>query len=143
MLRVVIDTNVFVSSVLSRKGVRSEVLDDWRAGKYLLITSPGIIAEIRRVLQKLRIDKKYAIGEEEIEQLIKLLEKDGVVIPALYGVKGIIPQDPEDEKFLTCALGGGADFIVTGDRHLLTLKEYGGIPIVTVRDFMDRLSELP
>jgi len=143
MLRVVLDTNVFVSSVLSRKGGPSKVLDNWRAAKYLLITSPSIISEVRRVLQTLRIKKGYPIGQEEIEQLINLLEKDAVVIPALSSMKGIIPQDPEDEKFLICAVDGGADFIVTGDRHLLTLKEHGGIPIIAVRDFMDRLPESP
>lgn len=107
MLRVVLDTNVFVSGLLSRKGGPSEVLDNWRDGKYLLITSPSIVSEVRRVLQTPRIKKRYAIRQEEIDQLVKLLEKDAVVIPALSSVKGIIPQDPEDEKFLTCAMDGG------------------------------------
>jgi len=143
MLRVVLDTNVFVSGLLSRKGAPSKVLDNWRAGKYLLLTSPSIISEVRGVLQTPRIKNRYATGQEEIEQLISLLEKDAVVIPDISPLKGIIPQDPEDEKFLACATNGGADFIVTGDHHLLALKDHEGISIITARDFMDRLPESP
>jgi putative PIN family toxin of toxin-antitoxin system len=137
MLRVVLDTNVFVSSLLSRKGAPSKVLDEWRAGKYLLVTSPSIISEIERVLKTPRIKKRYGIGQEAIEQLIGLLEKDAVVVPELCSVRAIIPQDPEDEKFLACAIDAGADLIVSGDRHLLDLGEHQRVPIVTVREFMD------
>ena len=139
MLRVVLDTNVFVSSLLSRTGAPSKVLDEWRAGKYLLITSPSIISEIQGVLQTPRIKKRYGIGQKEIDRLIDLLEKDAVVTPALSGARGIIPQDPEDEKFLACAVDAGADLIVSGDRHLLDLGEHRGIPIITVREFIDEL----
>jgi putative PIN family toxin of toxin-antitoxin system len=139
MLRVVLDTNVFVSSLLSRKGAPSKVLDEWRAGKYLLVTSPSIISEIRRVLTAPRIKKKYRIGQQEIEQLIDLLKKEAVIVPGSASVKGVIPRDPEDHKFLACAMEAGADFIVSGDRHLLDLGERRGIAIITVQEFMKKL----
>jgi putative PIN family toxin of toxin-antitoxin system len=140
MLRVVLDTNVFVSSLLSRKGAPSKVLDEWRAGKYLLVTSPSIISEIRRVLTAPRIKKKYRLGEEEIERLIDLLKREAVIVPGSPGVEGVITRDPEDHKFLACALDAGADLIVSGDRHLLDLGEHRGIPIITVQEFMKKLS---
>jgi putative PIN family toxin of toxin-antitoxin system len=139
MLRVVLDTNVFVSSLLSRQGAPAKVLDEWRAGTYLLVTSPSVILEIRRVLKTPRLRKKYRIGEHEIEQLIELLKKEAVIVPGLPGVKGIIARDPEDDKFLACAIDAGADMIVSGDRHLLDLREYRGIPILTVRQFLEKL----
>lgn len=140
MLRVVVDTNVFVRSLLSRKGTSSKVVDEWRAGKCLLVTAPSIISEIRRVLTTPRIRKKYRIGEEEIEQLIDLLKKVAVVIPGSPGVKGVTPRDPEDDKFLAFAIEAGADFIVSGDRHLLGLGEHRGIPTNTLQEFMKKLS---
>jgi hypothetical protein len=139
MLRVVLDTNVFVTSLLSRKGAPSKDLDEWRAGKYLLVTSPSIISEIRRVLTAPRIRKRYRIGEQEIEQLIDLLKKEAVIVPGSATVKGVIPRDPEGDKFLACAVDAGADFIVSGDRHLLDLGEHRGIPIITVQEFMKKL----
>ena len=139
MLRIVLDTNVFVSSLLLRKGASAKVLHEWRAGKYLLITSPSIISEIQGVLQTPRIKKRYGIGQEEIDRLIDLLEKEAVVLPGLSDARGTIPQDPEDEKFLACAVDAGADLIVSGDRHLLDLGEHRGIPIITVREFIDEL----
>jgi putative PIN family toxin of toxin-antitoxin system len=140
MLRVVLDTNVFVSSLLSKKGAPSKVLDEWRSGNYLVVTSPSIIAEIRRVLKAPRMKKKYRIGEQEIVQLIDLLKKEAVIVPGVPGVKGVIPRDPEDHKFLACAMEAGADFIVSGDRHLLDLGAHRGIPIITVQEFVKKLS---
>lgn len=141
MLRVVLDTNVFVSSLLSKKGPPAQVLDAWRAGRYLLITSPPIIAEIKTILDLPRIRKKYLIAHEDIEQIVNLLERDALVVPGRTNVKGAIPVDPKDEMFLACALDAGADLIVSGDRHLLDLAEFKGITIFTVRQFAERLEK--
>lgn len=141
MLQAVLDTNVFVSSLLSKSGLRGKILDAWRAGQYLLITSPPIMAEIKAVLESPRISKKYLITPGDVEQLITLLEKDAVVVPGHADVEGAIPQDPKDEMFLVCAVEAGADLIVNGDHHLLDLTEYRGIPILSVDQFAERLAK--
>ena len=141
MLQAVLDTNVFVSSLLSKSGLPAKILDAWRAGQYLLITSPSIIAEIKAVLESPRISRKYLITRNDIEQLINLLEKDAVVVPGHTDVEGAIPEDPKDEMFLACAMDAGADMIVTGDHHLLDLTEYKGIPILSVDQFAKRLAK--
>lgn len=141
MLQAVLDTNVFVSSLLSKSGLPAKILDAWRAGQYLLITSPPIMAEIKAVLESPRISKKYFITRNDIEQLINLLEKDAVVVPGHTDVKGAIPEDPKDEMFLACALDARADLIVSGDHHLLDLTEYKGIPILSVDQFAERLAK--
>ena len=64
-----------------------------------------------------------------------------VVVPGRTDVEGAIPEDPKDEMFLACAVDAGADMIVTGDRHLLDLTEYKGIPILIVDQFSERLEE--
>ena len=141
MLKVVLDTNVFVSSLLTKSGGPAMVIDAWQAGQYLLVTSRPIISEIRRVLETPKIRKKYGIGRKQIENLIRLLENDAIVVPGLSPVTGTIPEDPTDEMFLAAALDAKADIIVSGDRHLLDLDRYEGIPISTVRQFLELLEK--
>ena len=141
MLKVVLDTNVFVSSLLSRAGSPAMIIDRWRAGQFLLITSPPIISEIKRVVEASDIRKKYGLTDDLIERLILLLEKDSIVVPGPSAVAGAIPKDPTDEMFLAAALDAKADLIVSGDRHLLDLGEYKQIPILTVRQFLEFLEK--
>lgn len=140
MLRVVLDTNLFVSSLLVKSGLPTKAMDAWRERKYLLVTSPALIAEIVNTLSYERIRRKYLITDEDVAQLISLLEKDALIVPGRTEVTGVIPNDPDDEHVLVCALEGQADLIASGDHHLLELKEYKGIPIVTVRQFLEKLS---
>ena len=139
MLKVVLDTNIFVSSLLSKAGRPAMVIDAWRASRYLLVTSPSIISEIKRVVEAPSIRKKYCLGRDRIARLILLLEKDTIVVPGLSTVAGAIPKDPTDEMFLSADLDAKADLIVSGDRHLLDLGEYKGVPILTVRQFLELL----
>jgi len=140
VLRAVLDTNVFVSSLLNKKGGPAKLLDAWRAGEYLLVTSPSIMEEIKAVLELPRIREKYGLIDQDIRQLLDLLEKDAVLVPGLSDVGNAIPQDPVDHMFLSCALEAGADVIVSGDRHQLDLKAFEGIPIMTVNEFLDLLA---
>lgn len=139
MLKAVLDTNVFVSSLLVKAGLPAQVLDAWRDRRYLLVTSPAIIAEIRATLNYPRIRRKYAITDEDVEQLVVLLEQDALVVPGDADVAGSIPQDPADEMVLACAVEAQASAIVSSDRHLLDLNVYQDIPILTVRQFLERL----
>lgn len=139
MLKVVLDTNVFVSSLLVKAGLPAQVLDAWRERRYLLIVSPAIIAEIRATLAYLRIRRKYAITDGDVEQLVALLERDALLVPGNAQVASVIPKDPADEMVLACALDGQADVTISGDRHLLDLDSYQSIPILTVRHFLERL----
>jgi putative PIN family toxin of toxin-antitoxin system len=129
-----------VSGLLSKTGLPAKILNAWRAGHYLLIASPPIVAEIKRVLQAPRIKEKYFITDGDIEQLITLLEKEALIVPGHTDVKNAIPDDPSDEIFLACAVAAAADFIVSGDRHLLGLSGYKDISIITVHEFEEKLA---
>jgi len=140
MLRVVVDTNVIVSGILSRTGAPAELLNAWRERRFLLLSSPAIVAEVRSVLHYPHIRKKYPLVDEDIEQMIKLLEHDALIVAGDANVIGSIPEDPQDEMFLACALDGQADSIVSGDHHLLDIRIYRDIPIMTARQFLDQLA---
>lgn len=140
MLRAVLDTNTFVSSLLVKSGPPARALDAWRERRYVLASSPAIISEIRGVLNYPRIRRKYAVTDDDVGHLVALLEGDALLVPGLADVAGSVPDDPADEKILACAVEARADLVVTGDHHLLDLREYKGIAIVTVYEFLERLS---
>jgi putative PIN family toxin of toxin-antitoxin system len=141
VLRAVFDTNLFVSSALVSEGLPVQALDAWRAHQFVLIISSAILAEIAATLHYDRIRRKYGVTEGDIGDLLALLSADAVVVPGQSDVAGSVPDDPDDEIILACALDGQADVIVSGDRHLLALGSYRGILILTARQFLDRLAE--
>jgi putative PIN family toxin of toxin-antitoxin system len=141
MLRVVLDTNVFVSSLLVKAGVPAQALDAWRARRFVLVTSSAILAETHATLNYDRIRRKYNLTDDDVEQLLALLQREALLVPGTADVTGVIPADPSDEKILACALDCRADLIVSGNLHLLDLGQYRGVSILNVRQFLDRLAE--
>jgi putative PIN family toxin of toxin-antitoxin system len=135
MLKAVIDTNQFVSSLISKQGPSAQLIDRWRQQKFILVTSPEIIAEIQRVLEYPHISKKYKLSKSDVQSLLTLIAHEAVVIPKLPDVH-VIKDDPDDDKFLECALAARAEYIVSGDRHLLSLGSYKSISIITVKEFL-------
>jgi putative PIN family toxin of toxin-antitoxin system len=135
MLKVVVDTNQFVSALINKKGQPARLLDLWRQQHFILVTCPEIIAEIKEVLEYPRIRKKYKLNKTDIQSLLHLIEHEAVVLPSSPTVH-IIKEDIDDNKFLACALAAKAEYIVTGDQHLLSLGRYESISIVTVKDFL-------
>lgn len=141
MLRAVFDTNLFVSSALVSEGLPAQALDAWRAHQFVLIISPAILSEIAATLRYDRIRRKYGITEQDVDEMLALLLADAVMVPGRSDVAGSVPDDPDDEAVLACALDGQADVIVSGDKHLLALGSFRGIPVLTARQFLDRLIE--
>ncbi|MDO9513566.1 MAG: putative toxin-antitoxin system toxin component, PIN family [Elusimicrobiota bacterium] len=140
MLKVVLDTNQFVSAVISLKGASAQILKAWKNCLYTLITSKGIIKEIKRVLEYPHITKKYHLEKEDIESLINLIGQEAVVLSDSIQLD-VIKDDPSDNKFLACAVEAQANYIVSGDKHLLSLRHYKNISIVTVQEFLEIIKQ--
>lgn len=135
MLKVVLDTNQFVSSLLSTRGAPAQVLQMWRERVYLLVVSRAIQQEIERVLSYPKIRTKYRLASQDITALMDLIEREAVIVsdpPALH----VITADPDDNEVLAAAVAVDADYIVSGDQHLLALRRYRGVMIVTAREFL-------
>lgn len=132
--RVVLDTNVLVSSLLF-EGYSNRLADLWKSGVIELLASGAMFREYARVLA---YPKFKLSGEEAIELLREEVLPFVVPVKALK-VPSVIKEDPSDDQFLACALAGKADAIISGDKHLLNLKIYRGIPIWNVRTFLERL----
>ena len=136
-LRVVLDTNVFVSGLISPQGFPAAILKALRSGQFTLLSSPPVNEEIIEVLNRPRIRDRYGIGDRIFDVSFILWEVAELVIH-LPEVK--VCSDPDDDKLLATAVGGKADYLVTVDvGDLLHLREYKGIAIVSPRDFVSRL----
>ncbi|MBU4305361.1 MAG: putative toxin-antitoxin system toxin component, PIN family [Candidatus Omnitrophica bacterium] len=141
MLKAVIDTNLFVSAVISKKGSPARLLQLWCEHAFLVIISEQMVEEIERVLTYPRIRNKYNLKNEEIGQAVSTIKKFAVVLPDVIKLD-IVKDDPDDNKVLACALMVKADYIVSGDSHLLSLGVFEDIPIVTVKDFLDFIERM-
>jgi putative PIN family toxin of toxin-antitoxin system len=139
MIKVVIDTNLFVSSVIKKIGIPSLLINKWKKKEFILILSESIIKEILEVLSRPRIRTISKMTKEEIRELGVLLYEGSKVVEPRLSIK--VCQDPDDNKFLECAVSEGADYIVSGDKHLLDLKEYEGIKILTPKGFLEEMEK--
>jgi len=138
--RVVLDTNVFVSGLISPQGYPAAILKALRAGQFTLLSSPPVNEEIIEVLNRPHIRDRYGLGDRIFDVAFILWEVAELVIH-LPDVK--VCSDPDDDKFLATAVGGKADYLVTGDvGDLLRLREYRGVAVVSPRDFISRLKIL-
>ena len=129
MTRVVLDTNIFISAVLGgRLGV---IIDEWKAGKFKLIVTDSIAREYLDVIHR----PKFKIPQAEIIAVSDYLLQLGEFVTPTEEIH-IIVADPTDDKFLEAALAGKVNYIVSGDNHLLELKSFREIPIITGKDFI-------
>lgn len=141
MIRAVLDTSVFVSSVIVPAGVPAQVIAAWRANRFVLVTSRRILAETRHTLDYPRIRRRYAFTDSEVNRFLALLELESVVAKWEPDVSEARIRDPDDEMILSCALAGSASFLVSSDQDLRVVGEYRGVRIVTPRQFLLRLDE--
>lgn len=138
MLKVVIDTNVFVSATITEKGKPAQILKVWREKKLEVIISPEILKEIGQVIFKAKIKKISFWTEKERYQFIKDLARICIVTPGSLQLKQAV-KHTQDHKFLVAATEGKVDYIVSGDRHLRDLGTYKGIRIVSANEFLQIL----
>lgn len=134
MLRVVLDTNVVISALLFR-GPTSQLVECWRDKKFIPVVSKAVVEEYLRVLAY----SKFQLSVVEVRSLIERQLLPFAEPVEVTDIPVVIRQDPSDNIFLACAYAGRARYLVSGDRHLLTLKRYRGIPILTVRSFLSKL----
>jgi len=138
VLRVVLDTNQLVSSLIATRGLQRQLIDAWRQRAYLLLVGPRQVDEAGEVLRRDKIAKKYPITPGDREGFLQLLRQDALLL-AEAPAPGVC-RDPDDDALLGCAAAGGADYLVTGDDDLMSVRRYGGVAVVSAREFLAVLS---
>ena len=132
-MKIVIDTNVFVSSFFNPEGIPRKIIDLWKSGKVILCFTEKILEEYVEVLMRLGL-----ASEPELKELLQLFARKTNIMfvgstPELTPIK----DDPDDNKFVECAVGAGAEFIIFGDKHLLNLKTFREVQILTPTEFLN------
>jgi uncharacterized protein len=134
-MRLVLDTNIYVSNLISEKGNPAKIVRWWLEGEFDVLVSQPIIDEILRVSGYERIQKKYAQVRENRLEYAALIAEQALWIEPQEKLD-VIAADESDNRYVECAVAGGAQYIITGDEHLLELGEYGGIRVLTPAAFV-------
>ena len=136
-MKAILDTNVFISGVFF-KGPPYQVLKAWREGRIQLLISDEIFEEYQRVGELL--SKDYP--KVDLGPFLELLAiNTEFVMPEK--LKNTVCEDPDDDKFLACALAGKSKIIISGDKHLLRVSGYKGIKVLRPRKFVDEYLDKP
>ena len=131
MTRVVVDTNVFISSFFG--GNPKKIINLWKTGKIILCLSKGIIDEYVDVLKRLGLK-----DEKELQELLKVFaEGHNIVFAASTPSLSIVEQDPKDNMFIECAVALRCSLIIAGDKHLQSIENYMGIRILSPKEFLE------
>ncbi len=132
MSRVVVDTNVFISSFFG--GNPRKIIDLWKSGEITLCLSKPIVDEYIEVLRRLGLQ-----NEKEIEELLSLFAHGfHVAFTAKTPELHIVEKDPDDNMFIECAVALKAGFVVTGDKALKAIQDYMNIKIVSPSEFLGK-----
>lgn len=141
-LKVVLDTNVLVSGLIGgRQGNPHQIYLAFKKQKFTLVTSVEILDEVEDVINRNYIVEKYRITTSERQKMMKTLVGLSFVISGLSKAK-VVKDDPKDDKFIAAAQNSQANYIVSGDPHLLKIKVYQGTKVITPRKFVKVLKDI-
>lgn len=132
--RFVFDTNALISAALLKRSISRRAFDK-AIDEGELLVSAETVNELHQVLG--RVDFAKYLTEDERMEFLTVLLREATLIEIVARVNEC--RDPDDNKFLELAVSGGATCIVSGDKDLLVLHPFRGIPVVTPRDFLDEM----
>jgi uncharacterized protein len=135
-MRVVLDTNVYISALMFG-GLPGTLLDLAFVRSFDILISPALLDELCAKLLG-----KFEVSPDDVALIRARLASVAHLVNPEEDLH-VVQDDPDDDRVLECAVGGRADLIVSGDRHLLKLANFHGIPILTVRQFLEAMDWKP
>lgn len=139
-MRVVLDTNVIVSAFIAPNGPPAIILRLAEARAYDLVASGAILSEYERVLGYPHVRALHRKTDVEIGTIVGRLAKIAERITPTERI-AVVEEDPDDDKFIECAVEADADFIVSGNKHLLKVATFRGIQILPPAQFLRLFDE--
>lgn len=136
--RAVLDTNVLVSGLIGGDGPPRQLIDAWLDGKYTLVSSLYQAQELSHVLSYPRIAARIQLEASKLNLILAALLSEAEIVPGRLKLLGVT-RDPKDDPLVACTVEGKTDYLVSGDQHLLDLREYKSIRIVSPHQFVEIL----
>lgn len=140
MIKAVLDTNVLVSAFIIEQGKPAQIVSRAYVQDFSLLLSEAILQETQTALHYKHIQKRFHPTEQAIEKFLFRLRTSSTLL-SVRNIENIVPHDPPDNLVLACAVEGGADYLVSGNLHLLDLKQHRGVKIVTPAQFLNILNQ--
>jgi uncharacterized protein len=138
-MKAVVDVNVFVSAMMTPAGPPAEIVRRWLDKRFMLVVSPAIADDLLEVVDRTAVRRFIRRSADDLGRFFRdVADNAHEVAPEHVEV---VADDPDDDVVLRTAVAGSADYIVTGDDHLLRLRRYRGIFILTPRQFLAVLDE--
>lgn len=134
-MRAVLDTNVVVSAMISASGIPGQIIRLWQARVFSWLLSESLLAEYGKALLYPHVVAAHRRTTEEVLTALAAFRLGGILVTPTERIS-VITADPADNAFLECAEAGAADYIVSGDRHLLDLGSFRDVPIVRPATFL-------
>lgn len=138
-MRLVLDTNIVASGLLWN-GTPAQLIESARVNEIEVFTSRVLLAELARVLQRPKFAKAIAASGLPFDELV-LGYAELAMLVTLVPIPATVPNDPDDDHVLACAIAAEAELIVSGDSDLLTLKMFREIPIMTAAEAMRTITQ--
>ena len=136
MIRVVVDTNIFISSFFG--GNPRKIIDLWKSGQLILCLSRPIVDEYVGVLRRMGLQ-----NERELEELLSLFAHGfHTLFTAKTPKLNVVEKDPDDDKFIECAVALNSKYVVSGNKALREIKDYMGIKIQSPKQFLDDYAKM-
>lgn len=135
-MRVVLDSNVFISGLMLPQSTPGKILAAWSSRQFELVLSEPMLSEISRVLSYPKIRRRIGWSDEKISSYISLLRFEAHIV-SIEGIDADVPGDPDDSPILATLVASKADCLVSGDDHLLCLA--GKYPIYPPVEFVSRI----
>lgn len=132
-LRVVLDTNVWISGIFFSRGAPARLLRRWRDERFVVVMTSATLEELEKVLQRKTV--QFGAAPDLAVEWMRYVEAYVTIVTVKTNFKGT-SRDPKDDMILEAAVAGLAEYLVTGDKDLLVLKEFMGTPIVTPKEFL-------
>lgn len=130
-MKIILDTNVFISGIFF-SGPPSQILKAWQNSRLQIVLSQEILNEYQRIAESL--EAKFPTID--ILPIIELMTIHGQLID-VEGFDVSVCDDPDDNKFMECAIASNSKIIISGDKHLLKVSGYQGIKVLKPREFVD------
>ena len=131
-VRVVLDTNIYLSAIIFG-GKPREILNLARKKQFQLFTSPSILLEVTR-----KLEEKFNWQEEQVKIVIKALVGFANIVQPSQKLD-VVKKDQTDNKILECAEKAKAEYVITGDRHLLNIKKWKSTEILKPSEFIEKV----